>query len=240
MSIPRPLFEAVTTLTKDHRIYRSLVRTGQRVELLLDAAGLRRRVSPPPLYKRDLLTAYARALGPRIFVETGTYLGDTAFDLAEVVEHVYTIELDPELAARARERFSDIANVTVLQGDSGELLRELVPLLGEPVLFWLDAHYSGHVTAQGGAESPIADELAAVLSHWTDDSAVLIDDADCFVGRAGYLSRRTLRGLVRERAPKLDMVVERNVIRLVPPGLRVETLERPERSARTLGKSAPT
>ena len=39
----------VTSLTKDHRVYRAFVWPGQHVELALDALGLRRLVSPPPL-----------------------------------------------------------------------------------------------------------------------------------------------------------------------------------------------
>jgi hypothetical protein len=58
-------------------------------------------------------------------------------------------------------------------------LREVVPALGRPALFWLDAHWSGLDTAGREAECPLLAEIqlinAAPFTH-----TVLVDDARLF------------------------------------------------------------
>jgi hypothetical protein len=55
----------------------------------------------------------------------------------------------------------------------------------QPALFWLDAHYSGGVTALGDTVSPISSELDVVLGHAVKGHVVLVDDAREFHNSAG-------------------------------------------------------
>src|SRR5262245_29050875 len=48
-----------------------------------------------------------------VFIETGTFLGDTAHFASGLFDAVHTIELSSELAARCRERLAPLANVMV-------------------------------------------------------------------------------------------------------------------------------
>src|ERR671937_324 len=66
-----------------------------------------RPVPPPPQVKRNELRRYARDHRLRTVVETGTYLGEMTAAIAKHVDRVITIELSPELAARARARFTN-------------------------------------------------------------------------------------------------------------------------------------
>jgi len=59
----------------------------------------------------------------RDVAELGTAFGEGAAALAETARFVVTVELDPERAARARERLSGFGNVEALQGDCYDLLR---------------------------------------------------------------------------------------------------------------------
>jgi hypothetical protein len=126
-----------------------------------------------------LIMALQQRLGLGDFVETGTYRGDTAAWAAGHFPRVTTIELSPAYCAAAQTRFHDQPNVRVLGGDSSTVLREVVPALAGPALFWLDAHWSGLDTAGQEAECPLLAEIALInaapLPH-----VLLVDDARLF------------------------------------------------------------
>lgn len=63
----------------------------------------------------------------RDVAELGTAYGDGAAALAETARSVVTVELDPDRAARARERLDDAPNVEALEGDCYEQLRDRGP-----------------------------------------------------------------------------------------------------------------
>src|SRR5438093_328453 len=69
---------------------------------------------PPPYeVKRLTILEYAKLFKASILVETGTYLGDTVETLRNEFEHVFSIELHPDLFKRARDRFRKVKNVTI-------------------------------------------------------------------------------------------------------------------------------
>jgi hypothetical protein len=116
---------------------------------------------------------------PSVFVETGTFRGDTACAQAMYFAKVHTIELDPLLAEKARKRFADHPRVVVHEGDSAEVLARLADSIAEPAVFYLDAHWSGGETARGDpAEDgcPILRELQ-VLGRRPYADVVFVDDA---------------------------------------------------------------
>lgn len=114
------------------------------------------------------------------FVETGTLYGDMIERLASHFKQVYSIELDPELHARAEARFKEKENIQVIQGDSAEKMAEVLERLHEPALFWLDAHAPGAITLFGPDAAPTGKELEAILAHPTKGHVILIDDARHF------------------------------------------------------------
>jgi hypothetical protein len=127
---------------------------------------------------------------------------------------IISFELDQTLAAQARERFANDNQIEIVQGDSGKLLGERLANINEPCLFWLDGHYSGGITARGTLETPIKNELAAILSHPIDGHVILIDDARCFTGENDYPTLDELRSFVAERKPNHKFSVEHDVIRI--------------------------
>ncbi len=146
--------------------------------------------------KRQHLIEWVRRSGVQVFVETGTYRGETTLALRGVVKRCITIELDPALHASARAIFAGMTDVELLLGDSGKLIREVLMDLDEPALFWLDAHYSGAGTARGIEDSPILGELHSILSHRIKNHIVIVDDAREFVGKNGYPTIRRLARFV--------------------------------------------
>jgi hypothetical protein len=165
--------------------------------------------------KRTTLRSYARVHGLRVFVETGTYLGDTASALRSDFDRIVTIELDPVLARWAAGRFHHDPHITVLRGDSGELLPDVLAGLREPALFWLDGHYSGPGTAYGDSPTPVLRELSSIVAHPVDGHVVLIDDARCFGHDTGYPSLDEIEAVAKRRAA-WNMTVLEDAIRLAP------------------------
>ena len=115
---------------------------------------------------------------PRVFVETGTYLGDGIERERHSFHHVHSIELLEKHALAAANRFKDISNVTVHHGDSAVVLEQLALSITESAIFYLDAHYSGGETAFGKEEDkgcPVLRELK-VLGQRPYNDIVVIDD----------------------------------------------------------------
>jgi len=188
------------------------------------AARIRRRweargrpVPPPHPVKQAILRDYARRAGTRVLVETGTFRGDMVEAMLPAFDRVVSIELDPLLFERARERFRGDPRVTLLQGDSGRLIPEVLAGIVAPTLFWLDGHYSGGETARGERSTPVREELLAILHHPVDGHVILIDDARCFTGQDDYPTLPDLQALVSRERPGLCFGVEDDIIRIHRP-----------------------
>lgn len=130
--------------------------------------------------KSSLLEKLKHMLGAEVLVESGTYLGGTAIRGAAIFPEVHTIELSPELYSNALQRFEAHENVTVHYGDSSLVLPEILPLIESRILFYLDGHYSGPVTARGSIDTPLLGELQAIAEAEIDDAILLIDDIRLF------------------------------------------------------------
>lgn len=185
--------------------------TERRINLQWRLAG--RPVPPPPFVKQAIVKDYQRRFGLRVFVETGTFAGDMIDAVKPRFQRIVSIELDPGWHARAVERFRSDGHVSLLQGDSGVRLQEVLASLTEPALFWLDAHYSGPITARGVVDSPIALELAALRAHPVKGHVVLIDDMRDFTGRDGYPTVDELVAWIRAGDPPAVVEVRDDVLR---------------------------
>jgi hypothetical protein len=133
-----------------------------------------------------------------VFVETGTYRGDMVAAVRGDFERIYSIELGRELHALAERRFAGDPRITILQGDSGDVLRGLLARLDRPALFWLDSHFSDADTARSSLITPIRRELEHILAHpLARRHVILIDDARLFTGEDDYPTMDTLRSTMR-------------------------------------------
>ncbi len=112
-------------------------------------------------------------------IETGTYMGGTAIWASDRFAKVITMENSPEIYQSTSERLSHIKNIEFLFGHTTVKLEQIVTKLQAPVIFWLDAHWSGGLTYGKTDECPILAELEIIncadLPH-----SILIDDARLF------------------------------------------------------------
>lgn len=196
-------------------VEREAARARWKAEREIGAWARAGRPAPPPhLFKQRLVAAYAGRHHLRYLIETGTFRGDMVAAQRRRFRQIWSIELDPNLYQRAAARFAGIPSIRVVQGDSATLLPQLIATIDEPCLFWLDGHWSGGITARGSVETPIVEELSAILAHPVGGHVVLIDDARHFTGEGDYPSVAAVRAMVAQGRPEWSVGVADDVIRI--------------------------
>lgn len=168
-------------------------------------------VNPPHVVKQSTIVKYQQRTGSRVLIETGTYLGDMIFAQLNNFDRIYSIELSRELYDRGLKRFRGEPKVTLLNGDSGVRIDEIISALKEKAIFWLDGHYSGGITAQGGKDCPVMEELQSIVKS-TFDHTILIDDARLFNGQNDYPTLNEIRNFFKHHKKKYSLKIENDVI----------------------------
>lgn len=137
----------------------------------------------------DLALDLKQALNCNVFIETGTYKGNTAIWAHRFFLKVYTIEFDKQRYEKTRIKISnmiDTSNIRMFQGNSKDVLPDVLAKINEPVIFWLDAHGLGKLeeTTTIEDEIPLMQELS-VIFDWqqrtNQECVILIDDARLFI-----------------------------------------------------------
>lgn len=126
----------------------------------------------------ECLTKYSNG---DVFVETGTYMGDTvrlAKDFG--FKTIHSIELDDNLFDRAVNLFKSDPSIHIWHGDSIDALIEIMKHLDAPATFWLDAHASGPLPGGKSGGSPVVDELNIIKAHHIKEHTIFIDDRRLF------------------------------------------------------------
>ena len=173
-------------------------------------------VPPPHIVKQRTIRNFAEKYALKILIETGTYYGEMVEAMKGDFDQIYSIELSEELYGKAKQRFNGDRNVRIIHGDSGVKLGELLAMIKDPALFWLDGHYSAGVTARGDKDTPICEELAHIFNSPNKKHVIIIDDARCFGTDPAYPNIEELSEFVRAKMPDADIEVENDSIRIMP------------------------
>lgn len=147
----------------------------------------------PGEIKRQTIALAGR--GAHVWIETGTYLGETTSFLAARFPKVISIEPSPTLFKKAADRFRADSGVKLLNGTSEEKFLEALDSAKDgKVAFWLDGHFSGGVTFQAHADTPVLFELEAIAQNLNqlEISAICIDDVRLFDSDPAYPRKRVL------------------------------------------------
>ncbi|KKS06667.1 MAG: hypothetical protein A2418_00605 [Candidatus Brennerbacteria bacterium RIFOXYC1_FULL_41_11] len=205
---------------KQTRAYPLLRLLKSYFEAVLWFFGSKQGVSPPALFKRAVIKQYAKKFSPSIFIETGTYLGDTVAAVKNLFSEIHSIELGENLAKEARKRFAKYSHIKIHQGDSAIVLPEIFKNASKkPTLFWLDAHYSEGITVGSDDNLPLVKEIKTILEHWQSGSVVLIDDARLMGRQKGYPGFEEIKNLVEKYNLGLKVGQELDIIRIYTPTL---------------------
>jgi hypothetical protein len=174
-------------MAKKIGFFRSLKRQNdrRRRERRYCEAILRGEYPLPPQSVKLAVINNIPAPRPHVFVETGTYHGDTVEAVKGLYASVISIEVDETLHHKACERFAADANVRIVHGDCASEMPAILAELREPAVFWLDGHYSGGETGKGVVEDPILISLNQIATHAIKGHVIFVDDARTFDGREG-------------------------------------------------------
>ena len=133
-----------------------------------------------------LIGALKNHLSFDIFVETGTFRGETIDIIKDDFNHIYSVELSEHYYKGVVQKFGENSNITLLNSDSAKALKKIMASIQErPTIFWLDAHWCvADATAGELSQCPLLDELGAI-SQLNDESMIIIDDARLFLTTPG-------------------------------------------------------
>ena len=188
----------------------NFIRTGKEIRRW---AKNGRSKSPPQPYKSKIIKMYAKKFSINIFIETGTYLGNTVNAVKKSFKKIYSIELNRTLYLKAKQKFIKYKHINVILGDSSEKLPEILSKIESPCLFWLDAHYSGGNTSKTNVETPITKELQCILNYPHKNHVILIDDALDFTGKNDYPTIPELKEMINQYEEKV-IITKENIIRI--------------------------
>ena len=173
------------------------------------------RPIPPPLaVKSKIIKEYARRFSTGILIETGTYRGDMVSSMNSVFSQIYSIELNYDFYQKAKQRFAKYSHICIMHGNSSEILPRILSSINKPCLFWLDAHYSGGITAKAELDTPIMSELKHIFSHQIKNHVILIDDAREFTGLNDYPTIESLKDFVHQNYSDHVFKVADDIIRI--------------------------
>ena len=151
-----------------------------------------RNFSPPSpdVIKHQVLVS--NNLNESLWIETGTYYGETTKLLSKISKKTISIEADKNLYETSKKKLKNLKNVEILNGKSEDLLNKVISenLDFKNICVYLDAHLcQDHLrnTKTFGSETtatPILIELEVVSKYIInfEKIVVLIDDIRLFQG----------------------------------------------------------
>ena len=126
-----------------------------------------------------------------VFFETGTFEGESVQVALEVgFKTIYSVELSADKCMDARKKFAGYSNVHIILGDSPQIIREMLPWMPEPIIFWLDAHSVGGPPTP----TPLMAEIKTIQEYRIAPVTILIDDMR-MVG--GYWKDLSIEGITQ-------------------------------------------
>ena len=168
-----------------------------------------RNFSPPSpdIIKHQILMN--NNLKDSLWIETGTYYGETTKLLSKISKKTISIEADKNLFETSNKILKNFKNVEILNGKSEDLLDKVISknLNFQNVCIYLDAHLcQDHLknTKTFGNENtatPILNELEIVSKYVSsfEKIVVLIDDIRLFKGKfQNYPDKNTLVNWCKE------------------------------------------
>jgi hypothetical protein len=128
---------------------------------------------------KELTEKENNAITYKVFIETGTWLGDTILEMEPYFESLYTIEINEKFYNDIISKYTN-NKINFLLGASEDKLVEILPSLIDNSIFFLDGHWSAGDTGRGAKDVPLYDELTAIDKYFLPNAIIIIDDVRLF------------------------------------------------------------
>ncbi len=165
-------------------------------------------------FKQNVVKSFAKFFSLEVLIETGTYFGDMIYATRKIFKKIYSIEIDEYLYKEAKSRFSKYKHISILHGDSMNLIPKILSKINQPCLFWLDAHYSGVGTGKGPMDTPVMSEVENIFNLSNFQHILLIDDARDFKSINDYPTIEEIKKFVKKKKPNWKLKVKNDIIRI--------------------------
>lgn len=156
-------------------------------------------LNPHSYSKYRNLRAVQRRTGAHMLIETGTFLGVTTNRCSPHFERIYTVEIEPNLAAQAKAFLSRHTHVDVVVGDADVEVRRLFNEKKiQNALIFLDGHFSAGLTGSADNPEPAVSILEFLSLHAGQIAGIVIDDYREFGTQTGWPTKWQLTKTAEE------------------------------------------
>lgn len=101
-------------------------------------------------------------------IETGTHQGNSTDELGCIFGKVTSIEINVTYFTNCSKRFINRKDISMIKGNSPDVLIRILKTRIQPILFYLDAHWGNY--------NPLLDELSAIIYYGFNKSVICIHD----------------------------------------------------------------
>jgi glycosyltransferase involved in cell wall biosynthesis len=163
-----------------------------------------------------------------IFVETGTFKGDTIECIKNYFKEIHSVELSEVYYEFSKERFKDNHSIKLYLDNSPDFLEKLRQSFSKKsVLYWLDAHWCvADKTAGEKSQCPLLQEINAIRKL-NDKSIIIIDDARLFISPppkpheiSHWPSFESLLEALKKLSDKHELIILNDTIIFYPTSLK--------------------
>jgi len=113
------------------------------------------------------------------FIETGTYVGETIFNMEPYFNKLYTIEYSNDLFNSVKNKYNG-NKIDFILGDSSIIFETLLPTINQNTIFFLDGHWSSGNTGRSAKDCPLIEEITHINNLFQHKAIIIIDDYRLF------------------------------------------------------------
>jgi len=132
-----------------------------------------------------LLSKFPELKNLQIFIESGTYKGDTTRLMCKYYKYVYTFEINPRLFMDSQDASlnNKLSNAHHYFGNCYDLMSKVIAMDNRQCFFFLDAHLSGADTSFFEEFVPLYKELQVINDLYPQNQfgVVCVDDVRLFM-----------------------------------------------------------